>query len=127
MLTALHQTLISRLFPLGVPVYVTDCVPPDTPAPYITAEIKAPLNASTSGTLALTLWHHGRTAHADRLRLGDALLELLPCEGIRLQTDAGIIILQPDEPSAFVQEADLKGLRLTWTLLFFPQHQGGIS
>lgn len=119
MLTHLFQALIAHLGSLDIPVWLADCVPQGTPLPYITAEIKAPLNTG-AGSLTLTCFPCADAAHADRLAQADALLALLPVRGLWLAIEEGAVILLPEGPAVCVQDAGLQGLRMAWTLHFFP-------
>ncbi len=120
MLTVLYEALALHLAALDAPVYLADCVPPGTLFPYVTAEINAPCTPAEEGAIALTLWCLGGTANADRLRLGDELLALLPPAGMHMQTGSGTALLRMKAPAETLRSGDALGLRMTWSLRCYP-------
>lgn len=120
MLTDLYQALLRQLSSLEIPVYLADCIPDRARFPYITAAIKAPVRPDDSGILTLQLWCRGGSANADRFRLTDTLLELLPARGIRLTLPHGTVTLELQSEIACISSGDALGMETTWTLRCFP-------
>ncbi|MGN0753677.1 MAG: hypothetical protein ACI4ME_04390 [Aristaeellaceae bacterium] len=120
MLTSLFRAICDHLTPLGVPVYLADCVPDGAAFPYITANIAAPLAAHTAGAVTLTLWCAGDQANAQRLSQVDELLALLPARGIPLTTAAGVITLRQTGGARCLRESGALGIKTVWKLCCFP-------
>ena len=122
MLSNLYQALVSHLSGLEAPVHQADCVPRDAAFPYVTMTLDAPPAPGSPGQATLTIWCLGDGAHAQRLRLADALLALLPARGLYLSLPEGAVTLRMN-PSALarpLQDGEALGLRLTWELQCFP-------
>ena len=120
MLTELYEALALHLAPLDAPVYLAECVPPDTLFPYVTAQVAAPCTPAEKGRITLTLWCLGSAANSDRLHLGDALLSLLPAEGLHMPMKSGFALLRMDSPAECLRSGDALGLRMTWSLRCYP-------
>lgn len=119
MLTKLYQALARQLTPLDLPIFLADCVPEGAIFPYLTAAISPSAHPGGAGELILTLWCRGGAANADRLRLTDTLLELLPARGIRLPLEPGMATLRL-KSSDCTHSKDALGMQLAWTLRCHP-------
>lgn len=115
MLSEFIQAVISHLQSLNMPVCQADCVPGQTPPPYITLAIAAPLG-DAPGTLTLTAWHD---TNAGRIALAEQLAALIPSRGLHLPLTSGHAILT-GATASFLQEKPLLGMRLVWKLRFYP-------
>lgn len=120
MLKALYEALLTLLMPLGIPVFLSDCIPDGAGLPYLTADIEAPAAPGLSGKLTLTLWCAGASANADRLRLGDELALLLPDRGLCLSLPEHIIPLRPTGGIPCTHSKGAIGLKRTFTLGCIP-------
>ena len=127
MLSSIFSALHQRLARVGVPVYLSDCVPPATPFPYFTADVAVPLTPRDAGRLALTFWSANDQANAHRLFQTDLLLEQLPARGFCLDTSAGRVILRLEGSAVCLRECTAQGVRTEWTLRFIPSAQGGAA
>lgn len=118
MLTALFEALVQQLSPLACPVYLADCVPQDAAFPRIAADLSPAPGPGQDGLVRLTAWT-GST-NAGRFALADALLTLLPPQGLCLSTAAGRALLFCDGQAECIREHDALGIRLTWRVRFYP-------
>jgi hypothetical protein len=119
-LSHIFSALTNRLSRLPYPMYMADCVPEGTAFPYVTAEIAAPLTPDAEGSLTLTVWTKGSTAHSERITHAETLHQLLPLRGAWLAAATGTITLAGDGPIRCVQDGPLLGAESRWTLRFFP-------
>lgn len=120
MLTTIHKGLAEHIAGAGLTVYPADGVPDDAAFPYVTLTAEAPLNAASTGRVTLTLWCSGQEAPADRLRLTDSLLTLLPPRGLWLETDYETLLLTLDKPAQPLREKTALGMRTVWKLQRYP-------
>lgn len=120
MLKALYEALQTRLMPLGIPVFLSDCIPDGAGLPYLAADIESPASPGLSGKLTLTLWCAGASANADRLRLGDELSVLLPDRGLCLSLPEHIITLRPTGGIPATHSKAAIALKRTFTLGCIP-------
>ena len=120
MLKTIHKGLMEYISELGLPVYPADGVPDGAAFPYLTLTAEAPLNATTTGRVTLTLWCSGPDAPADRLLLTDSLLTLLPPRGLWLETDYETLLLTLDKPAQPLREKTALGMRTLWKLQRYP-------
>lgn len=121
MLTHVHQTLLAHLAGLDAPVFHENCVPQGQGFPYITLAASLPGISAQSGTLTLTCWCHGPSAHSHRLALADSILALIPSDGLRLDCPQGRIVLRGDGDIQCVRSGEALGIRMVWALQFFPR------
>lgn len=120
MLTSIYQALASHLSRLRIPVCLADCVPEGTAFPYVTAKIDAPMTAGSAGSLTLTVWCKGSSAHTDRVSHTDSLYSLLPPRGAFLTTDTGALLLRQTSAAQCVQDSVALGMQSQWELHFYP-------
>lgn len=122
MLTSLHQALIDHLSSLETPILQANCVPQGQTFPYVTMDVTPALSTDMPGSLTLTAWCCGESAHADRLALAEELLALLPSRGTVLALTGGRAILcMTDERARCLQSGEALGVQLTWELRCFPR------
>lgn len=120
MLTSLYQALVSHLAALEVPVYEADCVPQGQTFPYVTMHAEPSALPDQPGQLTLTAWCCGESAHADRLLLGDKLLQLLPGRGTALAFTGGKATMRMTSDHAVpLRSGEALGIQLTWELRCF--------
>ncbi|MBQ8202219.1 MAG: hypothetical protein IJZ74_10705 [Clostridia bacterium] len=93
MLTQLHRLLCAQLSVLGCAVYQADAVPPDATFPYVTLRIEPSLTMTGDGSVTMMSYHHGSSAHEERLATADALSCIVPASGLPLWLDCGLAVL----------------------------------
>lgn len=120
MLTSIFRALCEHMAPLGLPVYLAQCVPSDAAFPYITAKISVPLSTHATGAVTLTLYAPGDQPHSRFVSLADELLTLLPAHGFHLDTDACALALRQEGGAMCVREGAALGVRGVWKLRCFP-------
>lgn len=116
MLNELLEALCTQLAPLDMPVFLADCIPNGVGMPYLAMEIALPMRPADPGKVTLTLWCSGGSAHAERVRLGDELLGLLPAHGICLRLAEHSVTLRPTGSISTLRSGAAIGLRLTLAL-----------
>ncbi len=125
----LQQALLSHLSPLGLPVYLADCVPERTPFPYVTMELSCGGGFPADGDVALTVWCRGAEANLQRAELAASLQALFPDSGAVLTLQNGTAALYPSAESALTHAAsqDARGSRFRLTLRLYATEakQGG--
>lgn len=120
MLKALFEALQPLLMPLGIPVFLADCIPEGVGLPYLAADIEAPAAPGLPGKVTLTLWCAGASANAERLRLGDELTALLPDRGLCLSLPEHAVTLRPTGSVTCTRVRGALALKRTFTLGCIP-------
>lgn len=116
MLNELLEALCTHLSALDMPVFLADCIPNGVGMPYLAMELSLPVRPADPGKVTLTMWCLGGSAHAERVRLGDELLALLPARGICLRLAEHSVTLRPTGSVSTLRSGAAVGLRLTLVL-----------
>lgn len=125
MLTSVFRALCAHMAPLGLPLYLAECVPADATFPYITARIAVPLAPHAAGSVTLTFWSLDSQPLSRRVFRADELLSLLPARGFSLETSACTLALRQEGGATCVREGAALGVRTVWKLRCFPAGKEG--
>lgn len=119
-LTQVYRALCAHMAPMGLPLYLRECVPADAEFPYITARIAVPLAPHAAGSVTLTFWSLDGQPHSRRVFQADELLKLLPARGFHLDTAACTLTLRQEGGALCIREGAALGVRTVWKLRCFP-------
>ena len=121
MLTDIFFALFDYLATLGVPCYLADCVPQGTALPYITAEVRPPVQPGMDGALTLTYWCTGEKSSYHRLNQANRLEAAFPHRGKWLYTDAGSLIITHDAGMQCITQHDAQAIIFRFKLKLYPK------
>ncbi len=117
-LMGLYDALLTRLREVGLTGYAEDRVPVRVTYPLVTCRVNPPLNRHDTGSVVLTGWLLKEACHEAQLLMADALMSIVPENGLLLALEDGTAAVFREEVQAVTwpRQAGASGVSLRFGL-----------